>query len=157
MSFKVLIQLGFASVPLLLSTGVAWYEGSTLLNEPWEWKHTAIFSQMANGSVESINDILPIDHFVYAAKFAPTFPLLMLLSCTYLIVLIGFILLKRNVKIFSCFLVCIGVLFLILSGFISNSPTIGLKIFFYSFVVIGILSIVIALSRIFNNKTEEVY
>ena len=157
MSFKIIIQLGFASVLLLLSTGAAWYEGGTIVNEPWEWKHTAIFSQMANGSVDSINDILPIDHFVYAAKFAPTFPLLMLLSSTYLIVLIGFILLKRNVKTFSYFLICIGFLFLFLSGFLSDSPTTGLKILFNTCLIIGILSIVIALLRFFNDTTKEVY
>jgi Domain of unknown function (DUF4306) len=154
LSYKIFIQFGLASILLLFSTGSAWYEGGTLLEKPWEWKHTAIFSQMANGQVENLIDILPIDHFVYAAKFAPTFPLLMLLSATYLILLIGYILFKRNSRIFSYFLSGIGVLFLVLSGFVSNSPTIGLKIFFVSFLLIGIVAVVIALHRFFNNKTE---
>ena len=61
---------------LIFSTGVALYEGSAILEDPWEWKYTAIFSQMKNGQVENVNDILPIDYFVYAAKFVPTFPFL---------------------------------------------------------------------------------
>ena len=153
LSFKIIIQFGLASILLILSTGATWYEGSTILEKPWEWKHTAIFSQMANGQVENLNDILPIDHFVYAAKFAPTFPLLMLLSATYLIILVGYILLKRKDRTFSYFLSGVGVVFLVLSGFVSNSPTTGLKIFFVSFLLIGILAVAIALLRFFNNKT----
>lgn len=101
LSFKFIIQFALAAIFLILSTGATWYEGSTILEKPWEWKHTAIFSQLANGQVEHLNDILPIDHFVYAAKFAPTFPLLMLLSATYLIILVGYILLKRKDRTFS--------------------------------------------------------
>jgi hypothetical protein len=153
LSFKIIIQFGLASILLILSTGATWYEGSTILEKPWEWKHTAIFSQMANGQLENLNDILPIDHFVYAAKFAPTFPLLMLLSATYLIILVGYILLKRKDRAFSYFLSGVGVVFLILSGFVSKSPTTGLKIFFVSFLLIGILAVAIALLIFFNKKT----
>ena len=153
MSFKIIIQFGLASILLIISTGAAWYEGSTILEKPWEWKHTAIFSQMVNGQVENLNDILPIDHFVYAAKFAPTFPLLMLLSVTSLIILVGYILLKRKDRTFSYFLSGVGVVFLILSGFVSKSPTTGLKIFFVSFLLIGIFAVAIALLRFFNKKT----
>lgn len=153
LSFKIMIQFGLASILLILSTGATWYEGSTIVEKPWEWKHTAIFSQMVHGQVENVNDILPIDHFVYAAKFAPTFPLLMLLSATYFVILLGYILLKHKGRIFSYFLSALGVLFVILSGFISKSPTTGLKIFFVSFLLIGILAVAIALLRLINNKT----
>lgn len=149
------MQIVLASILLMLSTGVAWYEGSTILQEPWEWKHSAVFSQMANGQVGNPNDILTIDYFVYAAKFAPAFPVLMLISGTYLMILLGIILLKRNDKAFSYFLVFIGVLFLSLSGFLSNSPTSGLKIFFYSCLAIGIFSIAFAVLRFFTSKTER--
>lgn len=153
LSFKIIIQFGLASILLILSTGATWYEGSTIVEKPWEWKHSAIFSQMANGQVENLNDILPIDHFVYAAKFAPTFSLLMLLSTTYLIILVGYILSKRKDRTCSYFLSGVGVLFLVLSGFASKSPTTGLKILFVSFLLIGILAVAIALHRFFNNKT----
>jgi len=157
MSFKIIIHSSIALMAFIFSALASWYEGSKILDVSWEWKHTAIFSEMVNGPVNQASDILPIDYFVYAAKFLPTFPFIMLLSGTYLLILIGYILLKGNDKMFSYFLTSIGVLFLIFSGFASNSPTIGLKIFFISFLLIGMISIVIALLRIFNNKTKEIY
>ncbi|MFJ7828515.1 DUF4306 domain-containing protein [Psychrobacillus sp. NPDC096623] len=144
MSFKIIIH-------------VAWYEGSQIVNNTLEWKYTTYFSEMVNGSVKQASDILTIDYFVYAAKFFPLFPLLMLLSGTYLLILIGYSLLKHNYKKFSYFLTGLGVLSLVLSGLVSNSPTYGLKIFFNSFLLIGIISIAIALIRIFLNKTREIY
>lgn len=135
---------------LVFSTLVAWYEGSSILNTPWEWRYTAIFSEIVNGPVMQADDILTIDYFVYAAKFTAIFPLLMLLSSTYIIILLGYVLFKRNIKKYSYFLSCIGVIFLVLSVLVSSSPTIGLKIFFNCFLLLGILLIVIALLRLFN-------
>ena len=152
MSFRVVIQLVLASILLLFSTGAAWYEGSALLEHSWEWKHTAISSGIVNGQVENTSDILPIDYFLYAAKFAPLFPLLMLLSGTYLIILMGYISFKSNYTGFIYYLTSIGVLFLVLSGFVSNSPTSGLKIIFASLLFIGILFLVIALVRLYRVK-----
>ena len=157
MSFKIIIQSFLALMAFIFAALASWYEGSAILDESWEWKHTAFLSEMVNGPVKQASDILPIDYFVYAAKFLPTFPLIMLLSGTYFLILIGYILLKRNDKMLSYFLSSIGVIFLVLSGFVSNSPTIGLKIFFISFLLIGMISIVFALIRIFNNKTKEIY
>jgi Domain of unknown function (DUF4306) len=144
---------------LLFSAGASWYEGSKIVEDPWEWKYTAVFSHYLHGSVENANDILPIDHFVYAVKFVPTYPLLMLLSGTYLILLIGYILVKRNHKLFACLLSFIGVLFLVLSQVISSSPTIGWGIFHNTLMPIGIFLLVAALilyfQRINGNKIEE--
>lgn len=156
MSFRVIIQLVLASILLLFSTGVAWYEGSALLEHSWEWKHTAIFSEKANGQVENASDILPVDYFIYAAKFAPLFPLLMLVSGTYLIILMGYNSLKRNHKVFIYYLTSIGVLFLVLSGFLSNSPTSGLKVIFTSLLFFGFLILVAPLVRLVNNKAKEI-
>lgn len=157
MSIRIIVQLSVALMVFIISTLVAWYEGSQIRNISWEWKYTAIFSEMLNGPVKQASDILTIDYFVYAAKFFPTFPLLMLHSGTYLLILIGYSLLKQNNKKFSYFLTCIGVLFLILSGLVSTSPTYGLKIFFYSFIFIGISSIGISLLRLSKYKTKEIY
>jgi len=156
MSFRVIIQLVLASILLLFSTGAAWYEGSALLEHSWEWEHTAIFSGKANRQVENAVDILPIDYFIYAAKFAPAFPLLMLLSGTYLIILIGYIFLKRNHRVFTYYLTSIGVLLLVLSGFLSNSPTSGLKIISISLLFIVILLLVSILVRLVKNKAKEI-
>lgn len=155
--FKIMIQLGLSSMLFLFSTIVAWYEGSNILGNSWEWKYTAIFSQLMKGEVVQPSDILLIDYFVYAAKFFPTFPILMLLSGTYLVILIGYILFKRSQKVFAGFLSCMGILFLGISGLVANSPIDGLQTFFNLFFLIGILMTVAALLRVFSAKTKEVY
>ncbi len=64
----------------------------------------------------------------------------------------GVISLKRNYKRFTYYLTSIGVSFLVLSGFVSNSPTSGLKIIFASLLFIGILFLVFALVRLYRLK-----
>jgi hypothetical protein len=161
MSIRMMIQFGLASMLLLFSTGSAWYEGSQILEDPWEWKYTALFSQMENGKVENANDIVPIDHFVYAAKFTPAFPLLMLFSGTYLLLLIGYMVLKRNHKMFAYLLSFVGVLFLVLSNLISRSPTIGLIFIYNTLISSGILLLIVGFIRTYqlrkDNKNEEIY
>ncbi|WP_313894386.1 YjdJ family protein [Psychrobacillus sp.] len=156
MSFKVMLQLCTAAMIFIFATVAAWYEGSQIREVSWEWKYTTIFSELINGPVKQPSDILPIDHFVYAAKFAPTFPLLMFLSGTYILILQGFLVFRHNKEKFSYFLSTIGVLFLGLSSFLSNSPTTGLKIFFNSFLIMGILIIGVVLFRLTRMKTKEI-
>ena len=109
--FRVMIQVGLSSMVLLFSTVVAWYEGSNILQDSREWKYTAILSQWLNGGVANQSDILLPDYYIYAAKFFPTFPILMLLSATHLVILIGYIMFKRNQKGFAGFLSFIGITF----------------------------------------------
>ncbi|PAD69995.1 hypothetical protein CHH83_06250 [Bacillus sp. 7586-K] len=130
-------QLGSAFLLFLISTAAAWYEGSQILDNPWEWKYSAMFSRMMNGSVEQANDILPIDHVVYAAKFLPLFPLMMFFSGMYIIVLLSSILFRRN-GMFTVLLTSLGLLLLCGSSVIANSPTVGLKSFHYCFLLLGL-------------------
>ncbi|MEK4520335.1 YjdJ family protein [Psychrobacillus sp. FSL W7-1457] len=153
---KLFIQAGIALGVLVFSTIASWYEGSTLTQDIWEWKHTAVFSNWFNGSVNQTNDILTIDYFIYAAKFVPAYPLAMLLSGTYLIILIGYILFRRKTKLFSYFLTGIGIVFLVLCSLVSGSPTIGLTMFFYSTLLIGILAIGVAIILLATNKNKGI-
>ncbi|WP_298471246.1 DUF4306 domain-containing protein [uncultured Psychrobacillus sp.] len=153
---KLFIQVVIGLMLLIFSTIASWYEGSTLTTAIWEWKHTAIFSNWFNGSVNQTSDILTIDYFIYAAKFAPAYPLAMLLSGTYLIILIGYILFRDKTKLFSYFLTCIGIVFLVLCSLVSGSPTIGLTIFFYSSLSIGILAIGVAIIFLVTNKNKGI-
>jgi hypothetical protein len=160
--FKIMFQFGLSFMLFLFSTIVAWYEGSNILGNSWEWKYTAIFSQWIKEEVVHSSDILLIDYFVYAAKFFPTFPILMFLSGTYLVILMGYILFKRSQKMFAGFLSFIGILFLGISGLLANSPIDGFQTFFNLFFVIGILLTVAALLRMFSTKSkieeyEEIY
>jgi len=69
MSLKLIIQFGVASILLLFSTGAAWYEGSAILEQPWEWQHSAIFSGIVNGQVGNASDILTIDFLSLPLNF----------------------------------------------------------------------------------------
>ncbi len=156
--FKIMIQLGLSSMLFLFSTIAAWYEGSNILQNANEWKSTAIFSHWLNGEVFQSSDILLLDYFVYAAKFFPTFPILMLLSGTHLLILIGFLLFKRSQKVFAGFLSLIGILFLGISGLVANSPkNDDLQTFFNLFFFLGVLLTVAALARVFRKRAKEAY
>ena len=135
------IQLGIAITFLLLSTFAGWYEGSAIVDDPWEWKYSTPFSQLLYGDVKNTNQISQLDHFVYAAKFQPTFPLMMLISGLYLLILIGYHLFKNHKKRFVYFLSLIAGTLFFLSYLVLNSPTIGGQIFFYFGLTSGILSI----------------
>ncbi|WLD93859.1 YjdJ family protein [Alkalihalobacillus sp. AL-G] len=139
MSFKNLVQFGLALMLLLFSTGAAWYEGSALLDNPWEWKHSTPVSQLLNGEITKDSDITQVDFFIYAAKFEPLFPVLMVISILYLTVLTGYILLKRNRKKLGSFLAVLGGLLLFFGLLISDTPTKGGGILLGILMVTGVL------------------
>jgi hypothetical protein len=74
----------------------------------WEWQYSAFFSKMFNGEVTEHADISQLDHFIYAAKFKPIFPILMMFSFTYIFILSGYLLLKYNTKKLMVFHFCLG-------------------------------------------------
>lgn len=134
-------QLGIAIIFLLLSTFASWYEGSAIVDNPWEWKYSTPFSQLLYGVVQNTYQISQLDYFVYAAKFQPTFPVIMLISGLYLLILIGYQLFKNHKKRFVYFLSLLSGTLFILSYLVVNSPTIGGQIFFYFGLTSGILCI----------------
>ncbi|MGE7186151.1 YjdJ family protein [Peribacillus sp. NPDC006672] len=138
---KYFIQLIIAAFFLLLFSFCTWYEGSEILDDHSEWKYSTHFSQMLNDQVMDEKDISNLDYFVYAAKFKPLFPVLMVLMSSYLIILTGYALFKRSSKKIALFLAGFGVLFLISSGIVSNSPTVGGNIFQAVFLISGMMAI----------------
>ncbi|MFB9976397.1 YjdJ family protein, partial [Pallidibacillus thermolactis subsp. kokeshiiformis] len=139
------IQFGVVSFFLLFSTAVALYEGSAILNAPWEWPYSTPITQILYGVVHNSSDILILDYFVYAAKFQPTFPIIMVLSSLYLLILTGYYTLKRKKKMFAYFLSFIGGGLFLLSYFTSNSPTVGGHKMSFLFLICGLICIATAL------------
>lgn len=80
---RFVIQSSVSIALLLFSTAVAWYEGSAILDNPWEWRYSTPFTQLLYGVVNNPSDISQLDYFVYASKFQPTFPIIMILSSLY--------------------------------------------------------------------------
>lgn len=89
MRTPLLFHLPIALFLLFFSLLGALYEGSNIVNNPFEWDHSAHFSNLFNGSSISKSDISQLDFFIYASKFYPFFPILLLLSLLYLITIIG--------------------------------------------------------------------
>ncbi|MGB6778448.1 MAG: DUF4306 domain-containing protein [Planococcus citreus] len=150
MKFKHIIYLIGAFLVFIFSTLASWYEGGQLRDISWEWKYSAVFSTWLNGPVNEADDILVIDHFVYAAKFEPLFPLLMAASLLFIIFQLSAWLLKDRKTTYIIFLSLIAVGLLLMSAMLLNSPTTGLNLFSGFFGLSGLLTLVLILYR--NNQ-----
>ena len=144
LTFNNLLQMIIAALFLIVFTFCTWYEGSEIMDRPWEWKYSTHFTHVNDEQAIDAVDISNFDHFVYAAKFKPLFPLLMVLAASYIIILTGYILFKSNIKKMALFLLGLGVLFLLSTGFVSNSPTVGGNIFQAFFLIGGMIAIMAA-------------
>lgn len=109
-----------------------------------------------------IQVISQLDYIVYASKFQPTFPIIMILSSLNLLILIGYKILKQEKKWLAYYLTFLGGGLFLFSYFTSNSPTIGGQILFSIFIICGLLCISAAflinfqvLNRIKVNKVTN--
>jgi hypothetical protein len=150
MNLKSIVQFMFAILLILFSTTATWYEGSAILDNPWEWKYTALFSQWIHGEVQHHSDISQLDFFIYAAKFKPAYPLMMFISGCYLIMLIGYVILGNYHKRLAIFIGFVGVLLFFLGSIIASSPTIGGKLFTVVFILVASLCMLSALTLYFQ-------
>ncbi|WP_110926683.1 YjdJ family protein [Bacillus massiliglaciei] len=138
--FGFWLQIALALGLFLFASACALYEGSAIVNNPWEWKYSTPFSEWLYGSVSSSHDhISQLDYFIYAFKFQPTYPILMVLSGLYAVLLIGYRLSKRRTKWFSYYLLLLSAGLLGCSLLISGSPTFGGHVFFFIWTVSGLL------------------
>jgi len=84
------LQLIIGIFILAVSTFIAWYEGSAIIDNSLEWKYSTPFTELFN------IDISQLDYFVYSAKFQPLFPTIMMVCVLYILSVIGYYLIKRN-------------------------------------------------------------
>lgn len=141
MSFRNIVLLIGAFVTFVLATLVSWYEGAQLRDVPWEWKHTAVFSNWANDGFTNANNLLAIDHFVYAAKFEPLFPLLMASSFLWMVFQLIFWLFKGRRAARNTLLLFITIASFAMCGILFDSPTTGFKLFSLFYGLVGLASI----------------
>ncbi|GEM_PF-657762 len=151
---KYAIQYLIALILLVFSTVTAWYEGSMIREVPWEWKYTAIFTKMFNGKITSNTEISQLDYFIYAAKFSPLYPIVMLLSLSYLLTLSGYLLLKNNTKRLTVFLSAVSVIYVLFGITLSSSPTVGGKYFTYNFIFMGFTNLAFATVYFFRMRKD---
>ncbi|WP_027409755.1 YjdJ family protein [Anoxybacteroides tepidamans] len=147
---RFILQYVLAFFLFVFSSLASWYEGSALRDLPWEWKYSAIFSQMLHGSIKNSKDISQLDHFIYAAKFKPIFPILMVLSLIYLVTLTGYLLFRYNVKKLIVFYFVFGVLLFGLGAVVANSPTTGGRYFTVLFMAACLLYVLVSFLKLKN-------
>ncbi|MEK3953630.1 MULTISPECIES: YjdJ family protein [Psychrobacillus] len=153
--FKYVLQFIVGIFTLVVSTFIAWYEGSTITNNSLEWGYSTPFTKLFNIEITNGRDINQLDYFVYAAKFHPLFPAIMIVSAFYILSVVGYLLIKSKSKWTTGFWGLLSCIMLLLSGFIFNSPTIGGRILFWIALVSGLISIAVAMFvglRNFKNK-----
>lgn len=155
---KYIVQYIVASILVVFSTFVAWYEGSAIRRDPWEWKYTAFFSEKFNGEITNASDISQLDHFIYAAKFNPLFPTLIIISLSYILILSGYLLLRKDTKKLIIFLLSIAVIYVIFGIVVADSPTIGGSYFTVTFLTVGVINLILAvLLSLKINKEGLIY
>ncbi|MFJ8067145.1 YjdJ family protein [Psychrobacillus sp. NPDC096426] len=154
--FKYVLQLIVGIFTLVVSTFIAWYEGSAIARTPWEWRYSTPFSNLFNMEITNGRDISQLDYFVYAAKFQPLFPVIMMASVLYILSIVGYYLIKNKPKWAIGFWGLMGCMMILLTGFIFNSPTIGGRIFFWISLTSGLINIAVAGFVYFRNFKHKV-
>jgi hypothetical protein len=140
---KRMIPFGIACMFFCIAAFASWYEGSNLVENPFEWEHTAVItSWLHNADVERAN-ISQFDYFIYSMKFKPIYPIIMLLSFVYIILVLGQKLLKGK-KVLPFYVALIGIVLLIGSVFISGSPTEGARQMMMVLMLTGALLLILA-------------
>jgi Domain of unknown function (DUF4306) len=150
-----IIQYALSIFVFLFSTFSAWYEGSELRDKTWEWNYSAIFSKWKHGTVTNASEISGFDHFIYAAKFKPLYPILMTISMLYIFVLIATWLLRNDTNKLFIFFSMFGFSLVLASLLTYKSPTTGLELFTWLFLLIGMLSIVFSVIMKLKLSTQE--
>ncbi|MBN8252005.1 YjdJ family protein [Priestia flexa] len=125
MSIKYMTQLFAACFIFLLSTAATWYEGSNLTDDSFEWRDSAKYTSIATTPITSGYDISQVDYFIYAAKLYPFFPIMMLISGLYLLILLLVAAFKNRYSYMSFCLFMLATLLFLLGYKLSASPSIG--------------------------------
>ncbi|WP_071394270.1 DUF4306 domain-containing protein [Bacillus tuaregi] len=142
---RYLFQFCTAFAVFLFSFLAAWYEGSALLNHPSEWRSSTPITQLMYGHVQQSSEILQWDFFVYAAKYRPTFPMIMTVSGLYLLLLIGNLIFRKVRRWFAYYLFLISAVLFTLSYFSFETATVGGQKMFILFAACGSLCLITGL------------
>ncbi|TQR35307.1 DUF4306 domain-containing protein [Lysinibacillus sphaericus] len=150
--FKYVIQLILGFLTLLMSTAISWYEGSGIIDNPLEWKYSTPVSQIFNIEINNGQDISQLDYFVYAAKFQPFFPAIMIVSVLYICTVVIFFIFQLNHQLAIILSGIISCLFIVISGIFFNSSTVGGNVFFWITAVGAFIFISLSISLWYRKK-----
>jgi Domain of unknown function (DUF4306) len=150
-----IVQYALSIFVFLFSTFSSWYGGSELRDKQWEWNYSAIFSKWKNETVTSASEISGLDHFIYAAKFKPFFPILMAISLLYILILTATWFLRNHKNKLFIFFNILGLSLIAVSLLTYKSPTKGLELFTWLFFATGISSIIVSAVLKLKVPTQE--
>jgi hypothetical protein len=153
MIHKIAFQIGLPISILffLFSTLAAWYEGSEIVNNPFEWKYSTPFTQLLYEEISDYKDISQLDYFVYAAKFSPAFTI-MLISALYIFAVITYLFLKKinfN-QLFPAIILFSGIALIFVSYLLLDSTTDGANTIVWVLLVSGVIYIFVGV--LYNSK-----
>jgi Domain of unknown function (DUF4306) len=137
---RSVIQIGLGVGILLFSLFTTLFEGSEIVDRPFEWEYSTPFS----GEVREGSDISKLDYFVYAVKFKPTFPIVIAISLLYVLAVTGYLFISRK-RFYSVYLPILAVLQFVLGGLLFSSTTSGGQMLSYVFLSGGLAFVIAAL------------
>jgi hypothetical protein len=148
MKFKPMIMI-ILILFFIVTAFFSWIEGSNLLEDPDQWKYTAVFSRMMDdGEVIGKSEISQIDFLLYAIKFHPVFPSSMAVFFFILLFVIGYPY-KNKWFAWPMITVCGIVLFL---SFRINPTEQGTAVFLNSVRISSFLLIIVTSFILFRDK-----
>ncbi len=151
MKLSTIISLSASLTLLCLSTLASFYEGSALRDDPFEWGWSTPFTMLTTDTISHPDQLSRVDYLVYAAKFQPLFPAIMLLCILTILILVSYISINNQVKrayyfsILACVLAtgCLMVL----------SNHVETKFIFAGILLMGVLvSILLAIQHFINRN-----
>ncbi len=127
--FKYILQFIIGMFFLIISTFFAWYEGSAIVDNSLEWGNSTPFTHFSNIDITNGQNISQLDYFIYAAKFQPLFPAMMIISVLYMVGIIGFYLLNRKLKSAKIYWELLGCILILFSASILIQQRLVVKLF----------------------------
>ena len=116
---------------------LSFYEGSNILDDPFDWEHSTPFTHLLIANPSFPTDIVFLDYFVYAIKFYPFYPILTLISGVMLFVL-SLPIINRDKNSISILLVLLGILGISLSVAFFSAQSLGSAVYRHSFLFMGL-------------------
>ncbi|KSU58346.1 hypothetical protein AS034_19915 [[Bacillus] enclensis] len=141
---RAVTQIGLGVAVLLFSLFATLFEGSEIVERPFEWEYSTPFS----GDVKEGSDISKLDYFVYAIKFKPTFPIVLAISIVYVLVVAGYLFISRK-RFYSLYLPVLAVLQLIVGWFMFSATTSGAQALSYVSIACGLVFLLTVLMYYF--------
>lgn len=143
--YKYFVHIVAGCAIFLAAASVAFYEGSALADNSWEWSYSTPVTNLMGGEVQEASDIAKLDYFYYAAKNEPAFPLIMMASILYIVMICGFMLLRLKKRKAVLYFGIVAVLSLGAVGALLEAAASGSRWFVYLFVMTAVVASVYAI------------